>query len=55
MNEIMITITQKEYDQLCKDSDWLGYLQAAGVDNWDGIDEAIAMRREDESSTDNDE
>jgi hypothetical protein len=43
----MITITKAEYDQLCKDSEWLGYLEAAGVDNWQGIDEAIQLRRED--------
>lgn len=48
MNEEMITIPKSEYDQLCKDSEWLGYLEAAGVDNWDGIDEAINMRKQDE-------
>ena len=42
----MITITKKEYDQLQKDSEWLSYLEAAGVDNWDGYDEAINMQRE---------
>lgn len=48
MNEEMITITKSEYDQLCKDSEWLSYLEAAGVDNWDGYDEAINMRKQDE-------
>ncbi len=48
MNEEMITITKKEYDQLQKDSEWLSYLEAAGVDNWDGLDEAIRMRNEEQ-------
>ena len=46
MNEEMVTITKAEYDQLCNDSAWLSYLEAAGVDNWDGFDEAINMRNE---------
>lgn len=49
MNEQMIEIPLAEYERLCKDSDWLGYLERAGVDNWDGFDEAIAMRRADEN------
>lgn len=32
----IITITQAEYDKLLKDSEFLGALQAAGVDNWSG-------------------
>lgn len=40
----MVTITKKEYDQLLKDSDWLACLEAAGVDNWEGIDEAMNIR-----------
>lgn len=42
----LITIPEVEYDQLCKDAEWLSYLEAAGVDNWDGIDEAINLRKE---------
>ena len=41
MMEEMITITQKEYDQLRKDSDWLYYLERAGVNNWNGFDYAL--------------
>lgn len=41
--EEMITITQKEYNQLRKDSDWLYYLERAGVDNWDGYDYALEL------------
>jgi len=46
MNEEMITITKAEYDRLCEDSEWLSYLEGAGVDNWEGFDEALAMRDE---------
>jgi hypothetical protein len=49
MTQEMITIPKSEYDQLCKDSEWLGYLEAAGVDNWQGIEEAIQMRRDDQN------
>lgn len=41
-----VTITRKEYDQLVKDSEWLSYLEAAGVDNWEGYDYAIEMMQE---------
>jgi len=50
MNEEMITITKAEYDRLCEDSVWLSYLEGAGVDNWEGFDEARAMRDEDETA-----
>ena len=42
-----VTISKQEYDSLVEDSKWLSYLEAAGVDNWQGIDEAIRMRKED--------
>ena len=45
-NEEMITITKAEYDRLVEDSVWLSYLEGAGVDNWEGFDEARAMRDE---------
>ena len=38
-----ITISQAEYDQLKQDSLMLEALRAAGVDNWDGYSEAVAM------------
>ena len=44
MNDEMVTISKYEYDRLCKDADWLSCLEAAGVDNWDGIEEAIKIR-----------
>lgn len=46
----MVTISQAEYDRLCKDSEWLGCLEAAGVDNWEGFDEARRIRDENEST-----
>lgn len=30
------TLTQQEYQQLKRDSEFLANLEAAGVDNWDG-------------------
>jgi len=45
-NEEMVTIPKKEYDKLVEDSNWLSCLEGAGVDNWDGISEAYALRRE---------
>lgn len=39
--EKTITITEKEYNQLIKDQEFLQILQAAGVDNWDGYDYAL--------------
>lgn len=44
----MITISLKEYIQLKKDSDWLYYLECAGVDNWDGFDYALELKKQDE-------
>lgn len=46
-----VTIPKDEYDRLVKDSDWLGCLEAAGVDSWEGFEEAIRIRNE-ESETD---
>ena len=36
----MISIPKKVYDQLIEDQKWLGALEAAGVDNWEGINVA---------------
>lgn len=48
MDVEMVTIPKSEYDQLVRDSDWLGCLEAAGVDNWDGYSDAIAIHNGDE-------
>lgn len=36
-----ITISIKAYNKLLRDQDFLFCLEAAGVDNWQGIDDAI--------------
>jgi len=41
----MVTIPKSEYDALLKRVKWLDCLEATGVDNWQGVDEAIAMYR----------
>lgn len=45
--EAQVLISAKELAGLRRDSEWLGYLEAAGVDNWSGIDHAHELRRED--------
>lgn len=39
-NTETVTISVDEYDKLIEDSYWLAALEAAGVDNWEGYDEA---------------
>ena len=46
MEEKMITITEKEYDSLLEDSQFLCALQGAGVDNWSGYGYAQEMIEE---------
>ena len=48
MEEEMVRIPKSEYEQLQKDSNWLGCLEAAGVDNWDGYSDAIDILNGDE-------
>ncbi|MFD2704672.1 hypothetical protein [Salibacterium lacus] len=43
-----VVITEEEYEMLREDGEFLACLEAAGVDNWDGYGEAIAMYREEE-------
>lgn len=42
----MVTIPREEYESLLTRSRWLECLEAAGVDNWEGIDEALRINRE---------
>jgi hypothetical protein len=42
----MVQISRKELRQLRRDSEWLGWLEDAGVDNWPGIDDARESQRE---------
>jgi hypothetical protein len=36
-----ITLTRKEYDELCRAAEILAFLKADGVDNWEGYDWAM--------------
>lgn len=46
---------EKLIADLSKRDEWLSYLEAAGVDNWQGIDEAYRLQREDNNQTEDDE
>lgn len=58
IKEIIATATHDEpdnqkkllayFDELVADSNWLGCLEAAGVDNWEGYCYAQEMSEEDE-------
>jgi len=48
MEQETVTISKREYLQLVKDSEWLACLEAAGVDNWIGIDAAYELKEQDE-------
>jgi len=39
--EETVTISKKEYDKLLNDSRILRALEGAGVDNWEGYDDAM--------------
>ena len=41
-----VTISKKEYEALIKQVNWLSCLENAGVDNWDGIDYAYEIFRD---------
>jgi hypothetical protein len=43
MSEPTTTITVREYTSLKRDSELMDALRAAGVDNWAGYEEAMAM------------
>jgi hypothetical protein len=43
-----VTISQKQYDKFLEDSQFLSYLKARGVDNWDGYSDAYEMMYEEE-------
>lgn len=48
-NEEMITIPKKKYDDMVERLEFLGCLEAAGVDNWEGFDYAYQMMEEKEN------
>lgn len=47
-----ISIPIEEYKKLLDDSEFLGALRAAGVDNWDGYDYALELMDDDEEPED---
>ena len=44
--EEIVTITQKEYNKLLEDSNFLEALKGVGVDNWEGYSEAFELLEE---------
>jgi hypothetical protein len=42
----MITISEEEYNKMLDRIMWLEALEAAGVDNWQGFDEACEIYKE---------
>ncbi|PBC38574.1 hypothetical protein CJ179_38940 [Rhodococcus sp. ACS1] len=42
----VVILTNERYADLLEDEDWLACLEAAGVDNWDGISAASDLRDE---------
>ena len=48
LNDIgMVDISKLEYERLKEREDWLQCLEAAGVDNWQGMEEAIKIHNAD--------
>ena len=41
-----VTIPEEEYNDLLDDAEFLRALRMAGVDNWDGYDDAIEQYQE---------
>ena len=46
MSDNMVEITEEEFDRLQERDDFLFALECAGVDNWEGIDQAYEFLRE---------
>lgn len=42
----IVMIPQDEYNDLLESARWLCALEAAGVDNWEGFDEACKILKE---------
>ena len=45
-DDTKVVIDRKEYESLLEDSVWLAALESAGVDNWEGYDEARIILKE---------
>lgn len=50
--EEVVTIPMSEYQALLERSQWLSALECAGVDNWQGIEEAHNLMEEWEAEND---
>lgn len=48
-NDGSVTLTQAEYAALVEDAEWLGWLEAAGVNNSEAYEYALELRSESES------
>jgi len=48
--EETVTIAKSEYERLVKDSEFLGALEACGVDNWGGYSDAWDLMDEEEDA-----
>lgn len=46
LNNKTVTIPQEEYEELLNNDLWVRALEEAGVDNWEGYDEAREIYRE---------
>jgi hypothetical protein len=53
MDVEMVTIKKVEYERLLERDDWLSCLESAGVDNWQGMEEAIRIRNESKRTDEN--
>lgn len=51
----MWELTDREYNKLLEDRNWLRCLEAAGVDNWDGISYAYELSGETDDEDDESE
>jgi hypothetical protein len=49
-NTETVTISKAEYERLLRNSEFLGCLEACGVDNWGGYGEAQEMFEEEEGN-----
>ena len=43
---VFVKVPEAEYQEMQRRLNWLDCLEAAGVDNWVGIEEAIRIKRE---------
>lgn len=44
--EYMVQVKQELYEDLLERDAWLSALEAAGIDNWEGLDHALSIYNE---------